>query len=85
MKGVEPAGRCTVCADLRINAGLYDGNIHPGARPFKGKDPWVLLIGQDPTVRWRQIDCVLDLENKEGPLYKYIVGEILEPVVTCPR
>jgi uracil-DNA glycosylase len=72
--------QCTICADLQINSALYDGNLQLGARPFKGKSPWVLLIGQDPTVRRRQIACVLDLENRGGALYKYIVGDILEPV-----
>lgn len=40
----------------------------------------MLLVGQDPTIAKGEIYSVLDLENMNSSLYKYIVGEILQPV-----
>jgi len=72
---------CNICANEKINAHLFHGNIESGPRPFKveGTNPQVLLVGQDPTIARGQSDCVLCLENKKSLLYEYIVNEILKP------
>ena len=70
---------CDTCGELKVNAHLYHDNLKLALRPFKGTKPSVLLAGQDPTIAKRQVYSALDLENTNGRLYKYIVGEILEP------
>ena len=71
---------CDKCAREKINAGLFEGSIEIGARPFKGPNPSVMLVGQDPTIAKGQVDSVLDLENPGGQLYRFLVSEILERV-----
>ena len=70
---------CDTCVELKVNRHLYHGNLKLALRPFKGAKPSVLLAGQDPTIAKGQVYSALDLENTKGALYKYIVGEILEP------
>ena len=71
---------CNICVKEGINAHLFLGNLELVLRPFEGGNPLVLLVGQDPTIAKGQIYSVLDLENPNGRLYKYIVSEILKPV-----
>ena len=71
---------CDICAKGKINAGLFQGSIEMGSRPFKGPNPSVMLVGQDPTIAKGQVDSVLDLENPSGQLYRFLVTEILEQV-----
>jgi uracil-DNA glycosylase family 4 len=70
---------CNVCAKDKVNADLFEGTPELTTRPFKGTDPIVFLVGQDPTVTKREINTVLDLENSDGLLSKYLVGKILTP------
>lgn len=70
---------CDICLRAKLNAHLFDGNIELDLRPIKGANPSVMLVGQDPTVARRVIYSALDLENKGGLLYGYIVGQILAP------
>jgi uracil-DNA glycosylase family 4 len=58
---------------------LFRGNIELNLKPVKGANPSVFLVGQDPTIAKGEIYSVLDLENTNSSLYKYIVGEILQP------
>jgi uracil-DNA glycosylase len=71
---------CKVCVRAKINTHLFDGSLELDLRPVKGANPSVMLVGQDPTITKGRIYSVLDLENTNGSLYKYIVGEILQPV-----
>ena len=71
--------KCDICARTNINTNMFNGNIELSLRPIKGSTPSVMLVGQDPTVAKGKIYSVLDLDNRDSRLYKYIVGEILEP------
>ncbi len=71
---------CNICVKEGINAHFFLGNLELALKPFKGDNPSVLLVGQDPTIAKGQIYSVLDLENPSGRLYKYIVYEIFKPV-----
>lgn len=71
---------CNICVKEGINAHLFLGNLELALRPLEGANPLVLLVGQDPTIAKGQIYFVLDLDNPNGRLYKYIVSEILKPV-----
>jgi hypothetical protein len=70
---------CNACVEAMVNTHLFRGRLELALRPFKGAKPTVLLAGQDPTVAGRKIYSVLDLEDPNGLLYKYIVGDILAP------
>ena len=71
---------CTICMEEGVHADLFDGDLELAAKPFKGASPSVILAGQDPTVTKRQVCSVLDLNNPDGRLYEYVVGDILETV-----
>ena len=71
---------CDVCVRENINTHLFQGSLELDLRPVKGANPSVMLVGQDPTVTKGKIYSVLDLESRGSLLYKYIVGEILQPV-----
>ena len=71
---------CDICVREEINADLFRGNIELGPKAFKGTNPSVMLVGQDPTITKGQVHSVLDLENTSSLLYKYVVIEILEPI-----
>jgi uracil-DNA glycosylase family 4 len=70
---------CDICVRAKINAHLFGGSLELNLRPVKGANPSVMLVGQDPTIAKGKICSVLDLENKNSSLYKYVVGEILQP------
>ena len=70
---------CDICVQAKINTHLFEGSLELDLRPVKGADPSVMLVGQDPTIAKGKIYSVLDLENPKSRLYKYIVGEILQP------
>jgi len=70
---------CDICVQAKINTHLFHGDIELNLKPVKGANPSVLLVGQDPTIAKGRIYSVLDLENTSSSLYKYIVGEILQP------
>ncbi len=70
---------CDICVRAKTNTHLFDGNIQLNLKPVKGANPSVFLVGQDPTIAKAEIYSVLDLENTNSSLYKYIVGEILQP------
>lgn len=70
---------CDICVRAKINTHLFDGSLELDLRPIKGANPLVMLVGQDPTITKGKIYTVLDLENRNSSLYKYIVGEILQP------
>lgn len=72
-------GNCDDCIRAKTNAGLFHGEIEFKLRPFIGTRPSVLLAGQDPTMAEREVNCVLDLENEDGELYRHIVTDTLEP------
>jgi len=70
---------CDTCVRAKISTHLFNGNIELNLKPVEGANPSVLLVGQDPTIAKGAIYSALDLENPKSPLYKYIVGEILQP------
>jgi len=70
---------CDICVKDKINTDLFEGNLQLSVRPFKGANPSVLLVGQDPTLAKRQVLSVLELDNPRSRLYRYIVKDILEP------
>ncbi len=71
---------CDICLREKTNADFFDGNIELNLKAIIGDSHWVLLVGQDPTVARGAIYSALDLDNTSGRLYKYVVGEILQPV-----
>jgi len=58
---------------------LFDGSLELDLRPVEGCNPSVIHVGQDPTIARGKIYSVSDLGNSKSRLYKYIVGEILQP------
>jgi uracil-DNA glycosylase family 4 len=70
---------CDICVRAKVNTHLFDGGLELDLGPVKGANPSVMLVGQDPTIAKGKIHSVLDLENTNGSLYKYSVGEILQP------
>jgi uracil-DNA glycosylase family 4 len=49
-------------------------------RPYIGKSVNVFIIGQDPTLSTRQASCVLELDQEDSPIRKYIEESILHPL-----
>ena len=70
---------CEHCKIDKINSNLLDGEIGFPLEPIRGVNPFVMLIGQDPTSAKGKVSSVLDLDNEKGILFKYIVNEILKP------
>ena len=71
---------CNKCVKQKVNVDLFQGNITLKAKPFKGNNPRVMLVGQNPTLRVGEASCVLELNNKKSPIFKFIVDDILNPV-----
>ena len=71
---------CKECIKKGTNSDLFNGDLELCVWPYQGSDPKVMFIGQDPTIAKGYKDTVLDLYNKKGTLYKYIVGDILNPI-----
>jgi uracil-DNA glycosylase len=71
---------CNKCVEQKVNVDLFQGNITLKAKPFKGNNPRVMLVGLNPTLRQGEASCVLELNNKKSPIFKFIVDKILKPV-----
>lgn len=77
---------CSLCKSKdQKYRNLFKGDLELRVKPFRGNKPWIMLVGQDPTISERQVDTVLDLANKGGRLYNYIFGEILGPLGVTPE
>lgn len=70
--------KCDLCKTDNIHADLFNGDIEFPLKPIRGINPFVMLLGQDPTITKGKVSSVLDLENEKGVLFKYLVKEILE-------
>ena len=68
---------CDFCITAKTNSHLFSGNIELLTKPIRGTNPSIMLVGQDPTIARGQVSYVLDLENTNGNLYKYITVDIL--------
>jgi len=71
---------CELCTrDASIPAGL-GRELALAVRPFIGSKPTVMVVGQDPTLMKRDVGTVLELDKPTSRLYRFIAGDILEPV-----
>jgi uracil-DNA glycosylase family 4 len=75
---------CDICVKERvkekIKARLFEGDVELSVKPFKGSKPKIVLVGLNPTLSDRKVEYVLELDNKNSSIYKFIVDEILKPV-----
>ena len=69
---------CNKCVEQKVNEDLFQGNIKLTAKPFKGSNPKVMLVGLNPTLLEGEVSCVFEL-NKDSLISKYIVDDILKP------
>jgi len=71
--------KCDFCVKEALTAVAFTGNLELSVQPFIGTSPLVMIVGQDPTLTRRDVDTVLELNKPHSRLYRYLVGEILEP------
>ncbi len=70
---------CDICIKQKIYAGVLEGGIKLSTKPFKGNNPKVMLVGLNPTLVKEQVSYVFDLHNKNSPIRRYIIDDILKP------
>jgi len=70
---------CDICIKEKVHVELFQGSIELSVRPFKGNKPKVMLVGLNPTLLKGQVRYVFELDDKDSPIYKYIVEDVLKP------
>ena len=72
--------KCNICVKKGINKKLFKGNLELSVRPFRrSTNPKVMLVGLNPTLANKQVHTVLDLDNENSQIFKYITRDILKP------
>jgi uracil-DNA glycosylase len=72
---------CNLCRQKKITKGIGIEDLKLSVKPFqKGKNPYVMLVGLNPTLTKKQVKVVFELDDDDSTIYKYIVQDILPHV-----
>ncbi len=67
---------CQICTQARL---LGDEVLTLKAKPWRGENPAIFLLWQDPTLSFREIEVVFELDSPNSELRKF-VEKILKPL-----
>lgn len=68
--------KCNLCVKDKIN----EFEINLSVKPYwESQNPWIMLVGLNPTLVKKQARVVLELDDNISSIYEYIVNDVLKP------